>query len=231
MSDYATMKIRICDELSRPQTEIADFVGLQIKRAIEHYTPERFGFNERLLTWTLSSTAAYLMTTILANNQMATTEEQESYGVEWQKRKTSDIIEVDWVTVNHSSNRQYDLEPLPFASMVRLRTTPIITGNPSYYSIFDNKLWLDTIPDATITAQMYAHVSFIPADLQEDQSNPWFVEGYNLIAARAARMTLQLKLDDFEKAQVYAQVEKEALDSLRERAGKRTASGRLVGSW
>lgn len=253
MANLSEAIARVCsDYLGRPEDEIGATVGREIQAAIDHYASERFGFNERRLNLTLTFTSVYSLNQIVAGNQ---TREQRVEGsssnpttVSWYAQYYHRIIAVDNVIITRGGGNLVMLEPVSWDEMCRYRrehtaqnttqgqgltSVPTIWGDPSLYTVYGDALWLDISPPSpstgawSITGYLDCHVEFTKL-ADGTTTNPFLDEGYELICARAARMTAMKPLREYEHAAQFANLEGEALNALRERGHHRMATGRLV---
>ena len=209
MANISDTVYRICDDLTRQSSDIGPVVQREILSACEFYAGQRLGFNERVLSFTLSQTQTYSLDTIATANSLAS------------------VLAVDDVRYTVSS-RYIVLDPVPMAEWRRLDTTSSETGPPDFFAVFNKSLYVYTTPDASYDATMACHVKLLSLDGEVVTSNGWLEEGLELITARATRMTLAKKLDDFEKAQVYAGIEGECFARLLEQRSLLMETGRLV---
>lgn len=252
MANLSEAIARVCsDYLVRPEDEIGETVGREIQAAIDHYAGERFGFNEKRLAFTLSNTSVYSLPLVIAANQtrvqVVTGRSDRPVTLSYYTQSYQRVIEVDDVLMNQS-NRLLDIKPITWAEMCEVRqehtagtgingntTVPTIYGIPRFYTVYDSALWFDVSPQTqtqvwSITAYMDCHVEFAKLTEVDPQANAFLDEGYDLICARAARMTAMKRLREYDHAAQFASLEAECLNSLRERGFRRMAGGRLVPS-
>jgi hypothetical protein len=214
MATLAETVTRICDDLSRPEAEIGASVEREILSAIEHYSSERFAFNERILQFTISSTDTYALADIVTSYADTT---------------IAEILEPDRVRV-YVSSRYLTLEKVGYGVLQDLRDSPVITGNPDYWAVFNKSVIFESTPNQVMTGYLEGHVRLAPLDATNIE-NAWLQEGRELISARAAAMVARKKLQDMEQASSYTSIEIDELDRLQQRASKLTGSGKLRGSW
>lgn len=210
MASLAEAVTRICDDyLNRPEDDIGATVAREVQLAVDHYAPQRMGFNEARLTFTLSSTSGYSLATIATDSGY------------------SKVLEIDNVFVQHSSTREYELMRVTWGELAAYRTAPTIVGSPSAYSVHGNTLYLDSVPSQENTAYIDCLLQFIPV---ANATNGWLDEGLELIMCRAASQASKKRLQDVELYQTYAQLEADALAALLGRAVQQTSAGRLRAS-
>jgi hypothetical protein len=215
MATLAATVTRICDDLSRPEAEIGASVEREILSAVEHYSSERFAFNERTLQFTISSTDTYALADIVTAN--ANTE-------------IAEILGVDRVRV-YVSSRYITLEPIGYAVLQNLRDSPtLLSGNPDYWAVFNKSVVFESVPNQVLTGYVEGLVKLAELSATNTE-NAWLTDGRELIAARAAAMVCRKKLVDTELAGAYTSIEMDEFDRLQQKATKLTASGKLRGSW
>lgn len=231
MANLSDAVARVCEDyLVRPEDEVGAAVGREIQAAIDHYASERFGFNEVRLTFTLTATSVYSLPNILTSNEVRVERVTDGTTISYFEQYYGRIIEIDNVLVTHSSTRDYWLDPVTWSEMVALRSTPQLTGDPTKYVRYGDSLYVDASPTSTMTAYLDVHVEFVKLAEVSPQTNAFLDEGYELICARAARMVAMKTLREYDHAAQFAQLEQEALNTLRERGFRRMAGGRLVAS-
>lgn len=208
MATLAETVTRICDDLSRPEDEIGSVVEREILSAIKYYAGFRFAFNERTVTFTLSATASYSFGAILAN-----------------VTDVDDILQIDKVKVTINGTRTLTLEQENWLDLVALDQSGVSSGNPDYFAVYNKTLMVYPTPNANLTTDVSAHVLLTP--LTSGTENDWLLDGEELIRSRACRMVCARKLDDFEKAQVFTNLEREALRDLQHKADLLLATGEL----
>ena len=212
---------RICDDLSRPESEIGASVRREILSAIEHYTPERFAFNERTLQFSLSASVdAYSLASIITANEGA----DPAAGID-------SIIGIDRVRL-YRGGYYYTLDATTWGELSDMRDANVVVGDPGWWAVFNKTLYFESSvgSDAGL-GYVEGHVKLKPLDDSDTAENAWLQEGRELIAARASAMVCRKKLQDFELAQAFDAVESNELASLVQRATKLTSSGRIRGSW
>lgn len=208
MATLAQEVTKICDDLSRPEDEIGAVVEREILSAIKFYSSFRFAFNERTVTTTLSATASYSFGALLAN----------SSGID-------DLLQIDKIKVTINNSRTLTLEQENWSDLVALDQSGVSSGNPDFFAIYNKTLLVYPTPNTNLTTDVSAHVLLTP--LTSGDENEWLLEGEELIRSRACRMVCARKLDDFEKAQVFTNLEREALRQLQHKADLLLATGAL----
>lgn len=256
MANLSDAIARVCsDYLVRPEDEVGETVGREIQSAIDHYAGERFGFNEVRLYFTISTASQYALSGIIrANETVITRVEGRSDNpttiVQYQQYFKR-VIEIDKLTIGRYRGNQYTLDPITWDEMSRLRASngivvassintqglSLVQSDPQFYTRYLDTIYFETSPpvgalgsDEPYDGFLDCHVEFMPiAEIRVGaQTNAFLDEGYDLICARAARMTAMKKLREYDHASQFAALESEALNTLRERAGRRMSTGRLV---
>lgn len=202
---------RICDDLSRPEEEIGDVVKREIMSAVANYESQRFGFNERILIPSFSATNTFLFSALMGSATDVT-----------------DIFNIDDIKV-FVSNRSLVLTELPWGDLYQLDQSVINSNIPDFWSTFNKTLKIYPKMNTSLSAEITAHVKLVT--LTNAVTNAWLVEGEELIRNRATRMVLRKKLDDFEKAAEYKDMEQEAFTSLKQDAAVLQATGILSANY
>ena len=210
MPTLAETVTRVLDDLSRPFDELGDMAQREILSAIGNYESSRFTFNERILTATLSATSVFAFSTLVANDP-----------------EVEDIWAIDQVKVLYAT-RFIDVEQVPWSRLFELTNNVTTTANfPDFYSTFNRSLYIYPVLTGDIQAAIPAHVKLVTLDGITNVTNAWLTEGEELIRSRACRMICQRKLDDFEKAQMFKQLEDEAYKGLLADAAVLQSTGML----
>lgn len=216
MSTYGAMIDRIERELLRTDltTEIQD----AIKTAIQHYSDERFWFNENDEDPNFSTVAS-----------------RETYTM------SSEYLEVDQLTVEVSSN-EYPLIKRTFDWMREVNTNPdTVVGIPTDYAFHGDKFWLYPTPNGVFPVRLYGLRRLHAVDANEGITitatactNAWFTHGEDLIRNRALSLVYTHKLRNPQLASVYGGEdsfgvvqgrEGQALRKLRRRTRKKIGMG------
>lgn len=211
MATLAQTIIRVLDDLSRPDDELGDIAEREILSAIAHYGSERFTFNERIIHATLSATNTYLFTDLIGAASTSIT----------------DILRIDAIKVTQSG-REYELEQENWPRLFQLDAIGTTASQPDFWATFNKTLRVYPTPNASISAQITAHVRLTPLDGVTYIENEWLNEGEELIRSRACRMICMRKLDDFEKANMFMGLEGDALKRLRVDAATAHSTGTLA---
>jgi hypothetical protein len=197
MATLAETVTRILDDLSRPSDELGDIAKREILSAIGYYESSRFAFNERILNATLSATSEFAFSALVANDP-----------------EVEDIWAIDQVQVLYST-RLIEVDLIPWSQYFSLTTNLTTTANfPDFYSTFNRTMYVYPVLNVDIQSAIAAHVKLVTLDGITNIENAWLTEGEELIRSRACRMICQRKLDDYEKAQMFKQLEDEAYKGL-----------------
>lgn len=157
----AELIAEIEDDIER--ADLGAQVAKAVERAIRHYQPARFFFNERSLTFqTLAGTDLY--------GQGDSDELPNLLAID-----SAVLIENEQTTV---------LQRIPETEIERL-DDPAGPARPCAYSYFDRGIRLWPVPSGEWTIRLKAHV-LLPAPAF-DQGNAWTDEAGSLIAAYAKR--------------------------------------------
>ena len=215
MATYGETVTRILDDLSRPEDELGAIARREILSAIDFYASERLGFNERILAFTITATIDYAFTAIADKNSIT----------------GGSIWAIDELSVLYSS-RWVDVEMAPFDMVWRLNNANTTANLPDLWGTFNRtlRLYPNLTAGTSLSAQCAAHVLF-PVLAGDGDTNEWLTDGEELIRTRACRLICQRKLDDFEKAAQFRQLEQEALQALRADASTLQSSGILTSNW
>lgn len=203
MATYGGAVDLILTELARSDTSITAVVEREILKAIEHYAPTRFHFNEARDSFTASNTILYP----LAN--LAT---------KW--------MEISQMTVTVSSGV---IEMCP-TTHEELQRTDIsgFTGYPAYWAIWAESIRLYPKPASGTTYQVDVFGTKRIATLSAStESNEWTTEGLDLIAARVEKNLCARRFKDYDAAQVYQLAEDQVLERLLDRAERLGSTGRI----
>lgn len=192
----------IADDIER--ADLDRQIAFAVDRAIRHYQPERFTFNERILTFQTIPGA-------------------DVYGG-GDAPEIPALLAIDSV-MRIENEQTYPLTRIAETAIERL-DDPDSATQPCAYSYFDRSIRLWPMPCAAWTIRLAAHVE-VPAPKDRDETSPWVDEASDLIAARAKRHLGFNALRDpaFGKAQEI--LANEAFRSLRGRANRIASSGQV----
>ncbi|SFG64972.1 hypothetical protein [Methylobacterium gossipiicola] len=192
----------IADDLDRP--DIPEKIASAVTKAIRHYQPERFFFNERILTF-------------------QTVPGADVYGG-GDASEIPGLLAIDNV-VRLENDQAYTLQRIAETDVERL-DHPASATQPCAYSYFDRSIRLWPIPSGAWTIRLAAHIE-LPAPVKRDDTSPWVDEAVDLIAARAKRHLGMSVLRDPALAASQDVLANEALRSLRGRTNRIASSGQI----
>lgn len=178
-------------------------VAKAVDRAIRHYQPERFFFNETILTFvTLPGSDVYFGGDAPA---------------------IPDLMAIDSVVLIEA----YRATPLTRISETRIEASddPGSWSRPCSYSYFDRSMRLWPIPSGEWTVRVMAHVRLPAPDL--DEANAWTDEASGLIAAWAKRHLALNSLKDPALANAQAILIDDEWRALRGRSNVIASTGRI----
>lgn len=200
MATLADLQASIIRDLARSDTSITDIVTFDIISAIREYESQRFYFNERSLSITLSATNTYALSLWVATDATL-----------------ADIIEIDQMSVLiNSGTRRYMLKPIGF-NQIRdeIDTQPAQpTGNPTYYALWSQSIKLDSYPATAITGTIDCHVRLKELATGSD-TNAWTNDAFELIRFAAQKRLQGVRFANPMAAQAAAEGERIHLAALR----------------
>jgi len=194
--NYSDLQSLIADDLDR--SDLTDQIRREIRRAISHYSAQRFGFNETT-----------------RNLQTVT-------GQSYVSASLSDVIALDNLYITIGS-RDVKMTEQDLNQIVEER--PSSNGTPYEYAWFSNRIELEVPPSTTFSLTAYVHYELPELSSGTDQ-NGWTNEGQDLIRHRAEKLIYQNILKDPQKAIGSAALEKESLSALKAKNNRRTGGKR-----
>ncbi len=213
MATIAETITRICDDISRPESELAPVAQREILSAITFYESKRLIFNERLLTVTLSQTSDYAYSFLVKNDV-----------------EVEDIIAIDDPIKATYSSREEAIWLESWRDLTAQDQLGVSTTIPSCWSHWNNGVRFYPKPNNNLVVTIEAHVRLTTllslAGLPT--SNAWLTDGEELIRNRATRMVWTKKLQDLEMAGVYQTLETETYARMMQAASARQLTGRLA---
>lgn len=192
----------IADDIER--ADLDRQIAFAVDRAIRHFQPERFTFNERILTF-------------------QTIPGVDVYG-DGDAAEIPGLLAID-SAVRIENDQPYPLQRIAETAIERL-DDPASTTQPCAYSYFDRSLRLWPMPSQAWTIRLAAHV-LVPAPTARDETSPWVDEASDLIGARSKRHLALNVLRDPALAQAQGLLADEAFRSLRGRANRIASSGQI----
>jgi hypothetical protein len=193
----------ILTELARSDTSITAVVEREILKAIEHYAPTRFHFNEARDSFTVSNSILYPLA---------------SMGTKW--------MEIDQMTVTVNSG-VIEMSP---ASHNELQSADVsgFTGYPTHWAIWAEqvRVYPKAASGSTYQVDVFGTKRIATLSASTD-TNEWTTEGLDLIAARVEKVISARKFKDFDAARMYQEAEDQVLQRLLTRAERLGSTGRL----
>lgn len=208
---------RICDDMSRPESELGAIVEREILTAIRHYEHRRFTFNELILTPTLEpGQNVYTYAELIGPASLS----------------VEDIFVIDAVKVTQNS-RQFTLDRENYPRLFEKDMLGVTSTLPDWYATFAKTMLIYPQLSASLTAEIPAHVKLttLLSLAGAPTTNAWLTDGEELIRNRATGMVLQKKLDEFEKAGLYRAMELDELARLQREAGTVQSTGKLAANF
>jgi hypothetical protein len=216
MASIAETITRICDDISRPESEMAAVAQREILTAITFYESKRLTFNERTLVVTLSQTSDYAYSFLVKNDT-----------------DVEDIIAIDDPIKALYSNREDTIWLEPWRDLYALDQLGVSTTVPSCWSHWNNTVRFYPAPnnDLVVTIQAHVRLTTLLSASGLPTTNAWLTDGEELIRNRATRMVWTKKLMDMEMGSVYQTLETEAYARMMQAAGARHLTGRLAANF
>lgn len=194
-------------------TSITDVVNIHLNRAIDHYRPNRFWFNEGWASFSTSiSQFQYTLSTVLSAIPIGAV-------------SIKGYLDIDQVVA--SQNRVvYTIQPIPFDRFLRFQT-PFASANiPTYYSVYKGILFFYPTPSVSFSVRVYGNYHLTLSNCAS-ASNAWTNEAGQLIVARTCQTILRTYLMDAEMSQIYAQESQEELDRLLRESRNKLTQGQI----
>lgn len=195
------MKSRIADEIAR--TDLTSQIGLAIEEAIDEAATNRFWFNEaRALTFST-----------VAGQEYYTSDELAA------------MVEIDaiWFTAN---GQRRNLSVAGNINVNDLSDGSPSSGEPSNWSRYGDEFRLHPIPRDVWTVSIDGTTKF-PELTDDDQSNPWMVQGERYVRALAKRILFADVIRDFDEAQIQQTLADRYLGQLISQTYDKVATGRV----
>ena len=212
MATYGDLKSEIATELRR--SDLTSEIATAIVDAVEELSSERFDWNvSRDITLsTVASTEFYTnsdwsISTTSAGKTVSTFDE---------------IIHIDGMWVRIGGN-DYKVKPRPDSYLQDLSKTSPTTGQPYYYSYYNNQWRFYPVPDQVYSVRMAAHY-VLPALSDDADDQPWTNFARTLVKSRAKALIAVHRLHDEALAQRMIRAEQFARDKLDERAAKKAST-------
>ena len=203
MATYGGTVDLIITELARSDSSITAVVEREVLKAIEHYAPTRFWFNEARGSFTASNTMFYALSAL-----------------------TVSFLEIDQMTVTINSG-VVELEKATHQELNRIDVSAF-TGPPSRWAIWAEQIRLYPRPASGTSYQVDVDGTKRLATLSAStDTNAWTTEGLDLISAHVQKNLWAKKFKDPAQAQVFQVAETEALNRLLGRTERLGSTGRI----
>lgn len=201
MTDYATMYLRIEDEID--DAGLRNQVKLAIQSAIAYYSRTRFWFNQVRFTFPIVADDEFFDSTDNA--------------------EIPNLLEIDSFTVTQSGIR-YPCYPIG-DSIIADAQTGLVKYRPSVYAYVRKQIHIFPISDGSYTAtvEAFSRLSALSADTD---TNAWMTDGEELIRQRAKRILAIDVTKEPSDAQAAEALEIMALQGLQEETAMRRQSQR-----
>lgn len=206
MTTLALLKAEIADDLDR--TDLTSVIASEISKAIRHYQNTRFYFNET------------------RDETFATVADQELYSSS-DDTAIPKFIELDQVSILDGTEF-VELDQMDPREWEALTASGSTTGRPTDYCLFDQKIGLYPIPDGIYTVRLAGlYMKAAPAT-DNEASNVWMTEAFDLIRARVCYKIGLRKIRDGEIVAAFKTDENEELARLKSETASRTGTGYMV---
>lgn len=206
MADYTNLQTDIADEIAR--SDLTSQIKKAIIASIDHYSRERFWFNETTFTFSASSS-------------------QEFYGSA-DASQIAKLVLIDSVriTVNNST---YNLMPRDWAYLENIQSNSAYTGDPIDFNYYNRQLRLYPIPftGRELRVAGVTKDETISLCASGSVSSYWTNDAFDLIKGRSKYLLFRDVIRSPEEAQIQKQAELEELFNLRSETTRRTSSGKL----
>ena len=188
MATYGEIQDRVNnDYLNR--TDLTAETARCIRAAVRHYERQRWWFNE-------SSTA---LATVSSQSHIA--------------RPTA-FFRIDELRFFYDTSASYALRNITVSELDKMRAGAQTHGDPTHWAENGELLELFPIPNAvdTVVARGYQQLAVLSAT---SDTNGWTSAAEDLVVYHAAKLMWSTVLRNQENAQMFAQLERSALDDLR----------------
>lgn len=196
MATYLETQTRIANELNR--SNLGDEIKLAILSAIKYYGKRRWWWNEYSTTLSTTSSVAYVAL-------------------------PSDFVELDELQITVNSVKR-KLRRTPYSDLLSMRANSS-NGEPSDFDLYQDRIELYPIPDATYTLTI-AYVRSLTVLSADADTDEWLDEGEELIRTRAKKMLYAEKIRDMAMAKDLQALEDSVLLRMESLNQRRTTTGR-----
>lgn len=201
MATLGDMRTRIARELQIDATTFSVDIDAAIFSAIKFYEHKDFDFLQATPTTVLlTATAAYPLATVLPDRN-----------------------QIKNIELQYNRDQQELLYRTP-GEMADIQSG--YTGDPVYWSIFDDNLYIEPVPSQTFTAKVW-YTARVTTTASASADTVWTNEGEELIRLHAEVDLLANRIKDYTGAgQAQGRLQM-IFDNLMERSAVRTSSRRV----
>lgn len=161
MADYQSMKATIADYLSND--DLSSQIGVEINRAIQHYSETEFYFNTNV--WGFKLTPSEESITLASAS-------------------VSDVADFKIFTLKRSATDTWQAERVSLEEIREINTSGVShTGEPYCYAIFNNSIYLYPVPNSSYSVDVYGLKRMQPLSASAD-TNAFLTQAEELIEAR-----------------------------------------------
>lgn len=203
MTTLTLLKAEIADDLDR--TDLTSAIASEIPKAIRHYQNTRFYFNET------------------RDETFATVGAQKLYSSS-DDTAIPKFIEIDQISILDGTEF-IELEQMSPEDWEALTASGTVTGRPTDYCIYDQKIGLYPIPDAIYTVRMAGLFMKAAPASDSEANNVWMTEAFDLIRARVCSKLALRKTRDMEFAAAQKADEVDELNRLKSETASRIGTG------
>lgn len=199
MSTFQDIQDRVNNDYLNRDTFIEE-TKRAIKAAIRHYQYERRTFNETATAIACSSGQAYIS---LPSNLL--------------------VLDDLWITVNGIDLQLKRETP----KTIRQLNSSVTTGQPTHYSIYQNRVNLFAVPDSAYAVNTY-YLKELPELSAGADTNAWISGGWeDVIAFHAAKLMWANTIRNDREALKFGTLERSAYDVMQGQQAQ-LGSGRII---
>lgn len=204
---YGVLQSDIADELAR--SDLTSQIKRAIVSAIDHYSRERFWFNETTFEVSLSAS-------------------QASYGSA-DAAQIAQLVLIDSVRLTVNSNSTYTLIPRDWAYIESVESNTNYTGDPTDYVYYKQELRFYPTPYTARTVRVAGVTKDLTVSLSasDTATNYWTGFAPDLIKARARFLLFRDVIRSPDEAQIQKSAETEELSALKAETTRRTSSNHI----
>lgn len=188
MATFGEIQDRINNDFLN-RTDLTAETARAVRAAIRYYERKRWWFTE-------SATA---LATVASQSHIAA---------------PSRLFTIDWLRFFYATSASYALKQIDMDALLGMRAGAQAYGDPTHYALYEDRIELFPIPDSVKTVQAYGIYQATTLSATAT-TNVWTSAAEELITFHATKLMWATVLRDAAQAQVFAQLEKGALDELR----------------